>query len=445
MSGLSAAIPAPVQTALALLRGAGFEALPVGGCVRDLLLGRTPHDWDITTAATPDRMLAVFDGLRVETTGLRHGTVTLILEHMPIEITAFRAEGAYSDGRRPDGVTFGASLRDDLSRRDFTVNAMCLAPDGAVVDLFGGQQDLRAGVIRAIGDPSARFGEDALRMLRALRFAAVLGFAIEPQTAGAIVAHTDWLARLSAERVAKELLDLLCAPHCLPVLLDAPCRAALCAVVPALAPCIGLRQRPDYHCWDVYEHTMRAVAAAPPDPVLRMTMLLHDLGKPATADGQGHFYGHVQAGAPIAQAVLQSLRLGNRFCEQVRTLVALHDLPFDAADPKRLRRLLARHGEQTMFALCAVRRADTAAQNPAIAAARLAAIDQTEAALRDILAAQPALTLRALQIDGGDLLALGLAPGPQVGALLRTLLDEVVAQTLPNEHTALLTRAKALL
>lgn len=435
-------MPRGVARALELLRAAGFEALPVGGCVRDLLMGRVPRDWDIATAARPDELTTVFAARRVVETGLRHGTLTVLLEGEAVEITSFRADGGYTDGRHPDAVRFSRSLSEDLARRDFTVNALCLDAAGAVVDRFGGLEDLRAGIIRCVGDPARRFEEDALRILRALRLSAQLGFLIEEATAAALRRLSGRLALLSAERIFSELRRLLVAPGCAEVLMAYP--EALTEVLPELAPMRGLRQREDYHRFDVYEHTARAVGAAPPDLTLRLALLLHDVGKPLRADGQGRFHGHDDAGEPLADRALRRLRCPNALRERVVALVRLHHLPL-GPDRALLRRRLARLGEPLLRDLLAVQRADASALRPEIAVRRVADLDRAARALDALCAEQPPLTLSALAVGGRDILALGVPPGPAVGRILNALLTAVVAERLPNRREDLLEEAARLL
>ena len=276
---MTLSFPSPVKTALRQLEQAGFSAYAVGGCVRDSLLGRSPQDWDIAASSSPEETRRVFSGCPVLDTGAKHGTLTVWVEGVPLEITTFRTESGYSDSRRPDKVAFSRSIEDDLSRRDFTINAMAAGLDGQIVDLFGGREDLKNGVIRCVGDPSARFSEDALRILRALRFSAELSFSLEPKTAAAALSLREKLGLISAERIWAELKKLLCGPSVLQVLLDFP--EIFTQLIPELGPAVGFEQRTPYHLYDVYEHTARTVAYIRPNPELRLAMLLHDIGKPS--------------------------------------------------------------------------------------------------------------------------------------------------------------------
>lgn len=432
-------IPENIRTVLNCLRRAGFRAVPVGGCVRDLLLGNMPHDWDITTSATPAEMLAVFSGFRTLEIGqsaAKHGTITVVIDRTPVEVTTFRRDGTYSDGRRPDSVRFSRAVEDDLARRDFTINAMCLDEDGSIIDLYGGRQDLQRGIIRAIGMPDRRFGEDALRILRALRFAAVLGFVIEPQTADSMLRHAGRLAALSAERVRTELEKLLCAPDCTRVLIEY--REIIFAVLPELRPVSGLMQREDYHCCDVYAHTVHAVGFAPPAAVLKVALLLHDIGKPLCADGSGHFYGHAAQSAKLAEDILRRLKFGNTVRAQILFLVQWHDLPLCGADQVKMKKLLSKYGFAAMRRLLLVQKADIMAQRPDVIEERLARLEEVERLMQSIAAQRPPLNRSELAVSGRELIAAGISPGPQLGALLNLLLQKVLEETLPNEAGALL-------
>ena len=321
------AIPSYARTALDRLTAAGHEAWLVGGCVRDLLLGRTPGDYDITTAALPEETEGVFAGEQLIETGLRHGTVTVVLEGCPLEITTYRVDGTYADARHPDQVTFTRSLREDAARRDFTVNAMAYHPDRGLWDGFGGRADLEKGLLRCVGDPETRFREDALRILRAVRFASVLGFTLEPATAEAARRTAPLLGQIAPERLSAELTKLLCGPGAGTVLGEYP--DILGALIPELGPMVGFDQRNLHHCHDLLTHTAAAVDNIPPDPALRLAMLLHDVGKPETfslgEDGQGHFYGHAKRSVELADAILRRLRYPNHLREKAVTLIRFHD------------------------------------------------------------------------------------------------------------------------
>lgn len=432
-------IPENIRMVLECLRQAGFRAVPVGGCVRDLLLGNIPHDWDIATSATPTEMLVAFSSFRTLEIGqsaAKHGTITVVIDHTPVEVTTFRQDGTYSDSRRPDSVQFSRSIETDLARRDFTINAMCLDEDGGIIDLFGGQQDLKTGIIRAIGTPDRRFGEDSLRILRALRFAAVLGFFIEPQTAESMLRHAGQLAALSAERISAELVKLLCAPDCVRVLLNY--RKIIFEVLPELNPVSGLVQRENSYCYDVYEHAAHAVGFAPPEFVLRVALLLHDIGKPLCSDVSEHFYRHAAQSVKLAEEILRRLRLGNIMRAQILFLVQWYDLPLCDADKITIKKLLSKYGVEPMRRLILVQKADIMARRLDIAQERLARLEEVERLMQSIVSQQTPLSRSELAISGRDIIAAGIMPGRQLGAMLDLLLEKVLEETLPNDTGALL-------
>lgn len=424
---------------MARLEAAGWEAWCVGGGVRDLLLGREPGDWDVTTSARPEAVMALF-GPAALPTGLKHGTVT-IGGGRGVEVTTFRRDGDYLDNRHPDHVEFTSSLEEDLSRRDFTVNAMAMDLRGQLRDPFGGRSDLATGVLRAVGEPEARFREDALRIMRGLRFAAKLGFAVEPETAAAMDRCRHLLENIAPERLHVEMTGLLCGPWAAETLLAYP--RVLEVFLPEIAPCVGFDQRSPYHCYDVWEHTARSVGAVPPRPVLRWAMLLHDLGKPETfslgEDGRGHFYGHWRESVKKAEAVMDRLRFDNHSRRTILTLVERHDCELPLSE-RSVRRNLARYGEETLRLLLEVKRGDNQAQAPAYRD-RLRLIDQWEALLDVVIAQGSCFSLGQLAVRGGDLTALGYR-GPAVGEMLRQLLEQVIEERLPNDREALLTYAK---
>ena len=434
-------IPPYAQTALDRLTAAGYESWLVGGCVRDLLLGRTPGDYDVCTAALPAETEAVFTGERLIETGLKHGTVTVILEGKPLEITTYRVDGGYTDARHPDKVTFTRSLREDAARRDFTVNAMAYHPDRGLWDGFGGQEDLKRRIIRCVGDPETRFREDGLRILRAIRFASVLGFDLEQETGKAVRSTAHLLEKIAPERLSVELSKLLLGPGAGESLRNYS--EVLGVFLPELPPMAGFDQRNVHHCFDLLGHTAAAVDAAPPDLLLRLTMLLHDIGKPETfsigEDGQGHFYGHAKRSVELADDILRRLRYPNRVRERVLTLIRYHDTPL-APEPKQVRRWLNRLGEEAFFQLIEVHKADTLALAPACRE-RVKTLDETAALARSVLAETPCLTLRDLAVNGHDLMALGIR-GPILGKTLNRLLDRVLEGTLDNSRDALLEGAE---
>ena len=431
-------LPESVKKILERLEGAGYEAWCVGGAVRDQLLGYAPGDWDVTTSAPPEAALALFDAIP---TGLQHGTVTVVCESGGVEVTTYRRDGSYTDSRHPDHVEFTGSLEEDLSRRDFTVNAIAVNLRGEVRDPFHGREDLERGILRAVGEPEQRFREDALRILRGLRFSSKLGFAIEAETAAALRRCAPLLKKIAVERIQVELNGLLCGRGAAEVLLSYP--DVLGVFMPEILPCVGFDQHSPYHCYDVWEHTARAVGAAPSAPVLRWTMLLHDLGKPETfsldGEGRGHFYGHWRRSVPLAEAIMDRLRFDNRSRQTILTLVERHDAPL-ALSEKAVRRNLARYGEETLRLLLEVKRADNLAQAEAYRD-RQSLLDEWEALLDRVLEAGSCFSLQQLAVKGGDLSALGLQ-GRAIGRALQTLLELVVDGQLSNEPAVLLEYVK---
>ncbi|MDO4315916.1 MAG: HD domain-containing protein [Oscillospiraceae bacterium] len=435
-------MPKYVRDVLETLEAAGHEAWCVGGCVRDTLLGRAPEDWDVTTDALPEETMALF-GSHAFPTGLKHGTVTVRAEHRSVEVTTYRLDGSYRDHRRPDEVTFTRSLEEDLRRRDFTVNAMALSLRGELRDPFGGQADLRAGVLRCVGEPDRRFGEDALRILRGLRFAAVLGFSIDPATAAGIHRNKELLRDIAAERIQVELFKLLGGEAASEILRQYP--DVIGVFWPEVLPMVGFDQQNFHHCYDVWEHTLHAVAAAPGDPVLRCVMLLHDIGKPNcfTVDekGLGHFYGHPAISRDLADRMLRRLKCGNELRETIVRLVEWHDRNIPRTD-KAIRKALGALGERDLRRLIQVKRADNLAQAPAFWG-RQAEIDKAEEILDRLLAENACFSLKQMAVNGKDLTAMGLS-GPAVGRTLNALLERVVDGELPNEREALLEAAREL-
>ena len=438
MTQFSITPPAPVQTALDMLCAAGFEAFIVGGCVRDALRGTEPHDWDCTTNARPQQICDCFRDFHVIETGLQHGTVTAVIAHTPIEITTYRIDGVYADHRRPDSVTFTDSLTDDLARRDFTVNAMAYQPARGLIDPFHGADDLRAGLIRCVGNPRDRFDEDGLRILRAMRFASVLDFAVDPQTAEAIHAQKDLLHHISAERIDTELTKLLCGKAAERVLTEFA--DVLFTVLPELEPMLGFDQRNPHHDYDVYAHTLKTVAACPPEPILRWAALLHDTGKPHTFtqdERGGHFYGHAAVSAEIAKRALKAMKCDRKRFDRVLLLVERHDTVLNGTE-KQIKRLVRQIGADAAEQLLYLHKADVTAQAACHRAERIAESDRLLGVLAALREADACMSLRQLAVSGSDLLALGIPEGKQVGIMLNRLLEAVIEGSIPNERDALL-------
>lgn len=440
------AVPSSVLELMEMLEARGFQAWVVGGCVRDSLLGRPPHDWDMCTDALPQDTARIFQNYPLIRAGEKHGTIAVIAAGQPVEITTFRTEGGYQDHRRPDWVRFETSIEADLSRRDFTVNAMAYCPRRGLADPYGGRKDLTEHILRAVGEPEARFREDGLRILRGVRFAA--RFALMPvrETLDAMAALAPTLADQARERVFAELCGFLPAARAVDFERFAP---VLTAAIPDLAPTVGFQQHNPHHAFDVYTHIAHVVEAVPPTLALRWAALLHDVAKPACfsqdAAGIGHFLGHAHEGAKIARDILDGLRAPHALRDRVVTLIEYHGITRDVgahAGEKTLRRLLRRLGEETLRELLALDRADDGGKGTP---AEPGAFDEFEAMLNRILAERPCLSLRDLAVSGRELLALGMTPGPDLGRVLQTLLEEVGDGALPNEAGPLLSRARELL
>ena len=433
------------NTLIHTLQEQGYEAFVVGGCVRNALLGLHPHDWDICTNATPSQMREVFRGYETVDFGLKHGTLVVMAGKQPYEVTTYRVDGVYADNRHPEQVTFTDSLALDLSRRDFTVNAMAYNDEQGLVDPFGGAEDLRCRRLRCVGVPDNRFHEDALRILRGVRFAAVYGLSVEEETAASLHRCAPLLRNIAAERVASELTGALCGAHVAETL-DV-FRDVAAVAVPELTETFDFPQRNKHHRYDVWRHILHAVAAIDSDPLLRVTMLLHDIGKPractADADGTNHFKGHQQISAELASVILRRLRFPNAFIEDCLALIVYHDVRFNGTT-KQVRRVLSRLGEVNTRRLFAVQRADIAAQSAYRREEKLASVAEAERLAEEILAQRQCLCVKDLAVGGRELLAAGVPRGRAVGRLLNTLLDEVLDETLPNEREALLARARAL-
>ena len=434
-------IPESVLELMDRLENAGFECHCVGGCVRDHLMGIAPHDYDCCTAAAPEEMQEIFRDRQLVLAGVKHGTVGVVTESGVVEITTFRTEGGYADSRHPDWVHFVRNLREDLARRDFTVNAMAYSPRRGLSDPFGGQEDLKRKLLRAVGQPELRFREDALRILRGLRFAARFGIAIEEQTLRAMHTEIAGLDALARERVMTELTGFLLAAKA-PDLLRAV--EILCRVLPELAPTVGFDQKNPNHVHDVFGHIAQVVESVPPTAELRWTALLHDIGKPAvfTLDegGVGHFYGHAAVSADMADGILHRLKASNALREEVVWLVK-HHMDRYPPDERTARRLLSRHGQARMERLLDFQAADLGGKGTDAPDASLLELEQLRRLLRTLAEKEGSLTLKTLAVKGADLMERGMQPGPQLGRTLNALLEKVLAGELPNDREALLNAA----
>lgn len=418
----------------------GYEAYYVGGCVRDSLLGIEPCDFDITTSAKPEETSEIFRraGYSVIETGIRHGTVSVIFGQKTYEVTTFRVDGKYSDSRHPESVEFVSSLKEDLARRDFTINAMAYHPDTGMVDFFGGREDLKNKYIRCVGQPVKRFEEDALRILRALRFASRYNFTIEENTSNAVKMCKGLLNNISAERIYSELCGILINSSCAEFFrnyID-----VFAVFIPEILPMVGFEQKSRWHIYDVFEHTMVALENTPDDLIVRLTVLFHDMGKPIvfTEDAQGfrHFKGHQKVSCEMAEKILRRLKADNRTRERVCRLVLHHDDRIPLEESAALR-LIRRMGEDALRAVY-VEKADNLGQNPVMVSKRYNELNELQQMIENIIKNKEAcIYLSDLAISGKDVIACGIKPGPRVGEVLNILLEEVTEKRLPNEREAL--------
>ncbi len=459
-------IPENAEKIIKRLSENGYSAYVVGGCVRDTLQGKQPHDWDICTSALPDEVMRIFADKRVIPTGLKHGTVTLMMKcgadgasaddvgneyinddkandneikYERFEITTFRREGSYSDGRHPDNVSFVNDINKDLARRDFTVNAMAYSPGVGLADPFEGQKDLKAGILRCVGDPDARFHEDALRILRALRFMSEKGLKPEPATEAAIRSNYPLLTHVSQERITEEFVKFMCGSGAAALLDDY--KEIFCFIIPELQAMIGFDQRSPYHNRDVWHHTLCAVADIPPRPVFRLTMLFHDIAKPVVCviddNGRGRFQGHPAKGAEMAETILNRMKLPKKMIKHIVTLIKYHDLKIK---PERadVRRWLGRLGIQIFDELMYVRHADASGKYEKY----IGEAESKNAALAnlryDIISSGDCIDLSGLAVNGRDVASAGIT-GAQVGDVLNALLEAVITEHIPNERQALMT------
>lgn len=435
-------LPEKVKFIIETLQAGGFEAYAVGGCIRDSVLGRVPDDWDITTSAKPEQVKRLFR--RTIDTGIEHGTVTIMLDKEGFEVTTYRIDGEYEDSRHPKEVIFTSNLVEDLKRRDFTINAMAYNEKAGLVDVFDGMGDIRRRTIRCVGNAEERFTEDALRMLRAIRFSARLGYDIEAETKQAICKLAPNLAHISAERVQTELVKLLVSPH--PEYLKTAYETGVTKVIlPEFDACMNTPQMHRHHCYDVGEHTLQTLQFVPADKVLRLTMLFHDIGKPVTItegeDGFTHFYGHERIGSEMTKKILKRLRFDNDTINKVVRLVAGHDYGKGVVPDKRfIRRAVNRIGEDIFPYLYEVKKADVMAQSAYKREEKLAVLEKEKALYLEILAEKECVSLKTLAVTGSDLIAAGMKPGKEIGDTLQALLEHVLDHPEDNQREILLKR-----
>lgn len=438
-------LPEKVKFIIDTITRAGYEAYAVGGCIRDSILGREPNDWDVTTSATPQQVKALFR--RTIDTGIQHGTVTVMLDKEGFEVTTYRIDGEYEDSRHPKEVIFTPNLVEDLKRRDFTINAMAYNDEAGLVDVFDGMGDIERGVIRCVGEAKERFTEDALRILRAIRFSAQLGYGIEENTREAITELAPNLRNISAERIQVELTKLLTSPH--PDYLEVAYETGVTAVIlPELDVCMKTQQNHKCHCMGVGKHILCSLNYVPADKYLRWAALLHDMGKPSTltVDEKGitHFYGHPQVSAEMAREILKRLRFDNDTLQVVCRLVKYHDYGIGVVpELKRVRRAIHKMGEDIFPMFLQLWYADIMAQSEYQREEKLEAIRMWREMFEEILEKNQCTSLKTLAVTGADLIALGMKPGREIGEALQGLLEHVLENPQDNEKEILLQRIKA--
>lgn len=420
-------MPDTVQFILSRLEQAGFEAYMVGGCVRDFLLGLTPHDWDITTNALPNQIKKCFSDCVIIETGIKHGTVSLICDNKTYEITTYRIDSSYSDNRHPDKVMFTDCLTEDLARRDFTINAMAANITGQIIDPFLGQQDIKKHIIRAVGNPNNRFQEDALRILRALRFGAKLNFAIDEKTKLSIIKNRKLLLNIANERIAKEFQDIICGQNSEQILNEF--RDVIAVFIPEIKPTFDFEQNNPYHQYTVFEHIAKSVQYAKADKTIKLAMFFHDIAKPqcysVDVDGVGHFYNHSQESCNITRKVLRRLRFDNKIMINVSELVKYHDLTLQPHS-KFVLRWLNKIGEEQFRRLIEIQKADTSAQSILAQKEKENLIEDTYKILNKVISEKQAFNLKDLAINGKDLIELGIIQGSLIGNILKKLLEAVI-------------------
>ena len=431
-------IPDEVQHIINTLEKNGYEAYAVGGCLRDAFLGAEPKDWDVCTPALPEQTMKCFDGLHIIKTGLRHGTITLVLNGNPFEITTYRVDGTYSDNRHPDSVEFVKDLKEDLSRRDFTINAMAYNPKKGVVDFFDGISDIKKQVVRCVGSADERFREDALRIMRALRLASTLNFSIEDDTSEAIHDTRCLLGKIAVERISKELNKLIVGRNAGNILLRYV--PVIWEIIPEIRAMIEFEQNNPYHYLDVWKHTVTSVTNAPIDVILRLTMLFHDIAKPecySEAEGVGHFHGHPQTGSRIAGKILSRLRYDNCTTRTIKQLIFYHDVEI-LPTRKHVKRWLYKIGEERFRQLIDVKRADAMAQTEEYRRKKLATLDDILLITDEIIEQRQCFSLGDMAVNGRDLIAAGIPEGIEIGRMLNRLVSMVVDETVENDRAKLL-------
>lgn len=439
-------LPDNVIKIMNILNEYSHSSYVVGGAVRDSIMGRPVHDWDICTDATPNEMLSIFKDFKTIPTGLKHGTLTIVVDDEPYEVTTFRCDGKYSDGRRPDSVSFTNSLLDDLQRRDFTINAIAYSMFQGFIDPYHGMKDIENKVIRCVGNPYERFNEDGLRIMRAVRFSAQLGFKIDHYTRQAMNELVDNLDNVSNERINSELYKIMssCYSYLLIVHKD-----ILCKIIPEFKECIDYNQNNPYHIYTLHKHTAVALIEEYfSDPIINLSILFHDIGKPHCCtigeDGHSHFKGHGSVSADMAEAIMKRLKFDNDTIAKVKELVFYHDATF-TVERKSVKRWLNKLGEEQFRRLLRIRIADIKAQTSDFERERIQKITDIQMLLDDVLQEKECFTLKELAINGKDLIQYGVPEGKTIGTVLNTLLTMVIDGEISNDKDSLLQMTELLL
>lgn len=431
-----------VREVIDLLNKNGYEAFAVGGCIRDSLLGKTPNDWDICTSAKPDEIKKCFKNYRTIDTGIKHGTISVLFDENIYEITTYRIDGEYFDNRRPENVIFTDSIEKDLARRDFTINAIAYNEKDGIVDPFSGINDLKQGLLRCVRNPDERFCEDALRIIRALRFASVYNLSIDNSTSHSVIKNADLLLNISSERISAELNRLLCGERAEQILNDY--RDVFAVIIPEIRPMFDYEQHTKHHNRDLWRHTTYSVKSIEPMPLLRMTMLLHDLGKPRAckrdADGTGHFKGHPKFSAESAEIILRRLKYPSDFIDDCITLIKYHDVRFSGSK-RQLKHVMSAIGEDRVRLLLKVQAADIAAQSDYKKEEKLLRLALAEKSFDEIIAEKSCFTLKQLDINGYDLINMGITDGITIGKTLKLLLSLVIDEKIENKKAVLTDKA----
>lgn len=438
-------LPNNVKTIIKILNTHNYEAFIVGGCVRDSVIGLTPHDWDICTNAKPEEIKKCFENFNTFDSGIKHGTISVVLDGEVFEVTTYRIDGTYSDNRRPDSVTFTSDITQDLARRDFTINAMAYNEKRGLIDPYGGRNDLSDKIIKCVGNPDFRFNEDALRIIRALRFASVYNFEIDYETAKSIHKNADLLNNIAVERISVELNKLLSGNGAEKILNNY--RDVIAVFIPEIKPMFDYNQHTKHHNRDLWHHTIYAVKSIDNTPLLRMSMLLHDIGKPKACkrdeDGTCHFKGHPKYSAEMAETILRRLKYSNDFIETCITLIKYHDVRFSGSK-RQLRHVMSAIGDKNVEFLLKIQRADIMAQSDYKHKEKLEKLDLACQTYKEILADKDCFTLKQLKINGNDIKNLGLSEGIKIGKILKILLGLVIEDKIENEKSALIKKAEEI-